>query len=173
MKMKRRARFATTSQMIVLVDRTKGIEDQLWYSEDDVHRFKLHAALHCEALRGTIFRGTFSGKLDDIVGLERLIYDQIYLPRRAALKASVLEEQAWQRLSKEMRRMKGLPDESSVGNPQIGVTRLADVSKRNSRWAKDRARVTALALEMSCKGSLSSRQASDIDNEAPTDQGTT
>ena len=140
--------------MIVLVDRTKGIEGQLWYSEEDVYRFKLHAALYSEALRDTICRGTFSGKLDDIVGLERLIYDKVYLPRRAALKAAVLEEQAWQRLSKEMPMMKGLPDES-VGNPEIGVIRLADVAKRNSSWAKDRACAAALALEISCKGSIS------------------
>jgi len=136
-------RFAKTCKVTVLVDRTKGIEHKLWYSSDDVDDFKLYSSLYARLVREQIGEGSFDGKISNIIGLERLICKQNYSVRRAALKAAVFEEQAFQRLSREMRLRRGLGDVDSYGNS----ARLASVAEENSRWARECAHVAGLALE--------------------------
>ncbi len=140
---KQQVRFAPTCKVTVLVDRTKGIEHKLWYSSDDVDDFKLYSTLYARLVREKIGKGSFDGKISNIIGLERLICKQNYSVRRAALKAVVFEEQAFQRLSREMRLRRGLGDVDSPGTN----TRLASVAEENSRWARECAHVAGLALQ--------------------------
>ena len=94
MKSSNRVRFAPNCQVIVVLDRTKGIEDQLWYSGDDVDHFKLYSTLYAEEVKKSISDGTFCGDLDDILGLEKCLFKKSYYGRRRLLMSAVLEEQA-------------------------------------------------------------------------------
>ena len=149
-KSKQQVRFAPTCEVIIVVDRTKGIEHKLWYSSDDFDEFKLYSALHARSVRDKICEGSFDGEISNILGLERLICKQNYSVRRAALKAAVLEEQAFQRLPGQMRLRRGLVDVDSRGrgtNTGPASLSLASVAETNSRWARDCAQVAGLALQ--------------------------
>src|SRR6056300_632076 len=140
-----RVRFAPNCQVIVVVDRTKGIEDTLWYSGDDVDHFKLYSTLYAEEVKkSSLCNSKFCGAIDDILGLEKLIFKKSYYGRRRLLMSAVLEEQAWQKLCKEMRRRRGLSGDVDGHN---SIIRLANIAEEYSRWAKERASVAALALE--------------------------
>ena len=145
MSQQKKARFAPTCKVIVLVDRTKGIEDELWYSSDDVFNFKLISALSAKVIRDRIHDGTFDGEIGDILGLEKQLCGKSYTARRAVLKAAVLEEQAWQRLSSEMRLRRGLDSVDQEG-ANVRLIRLAKVSEENSCWAREHASMSGLAL---------------------------
>ena len=147
MKSSNRVRFAPNCQVIVVVDRTKGIEDQLWYSGDDVDHFKLYSTLYAEEVKRSISDGTFCGDLDDILGLEKCLFKKSYYGRRRLLMSAVLEEQAWQRLSREMRRRRGLISDADGHIAHDNIIRLATIAEKYSRWAKERASVAALVLE--------------------------
>ena len=127
-------RFAPTCKVIVLDDLTKGIEDKLWYSSDDVEQFQLHSTLYARKARDKIGEGSFDGNLDNILGLEKLICRQNYSARRAVLKAAVFEEQAFQRLSRELRLRRGLGDVDSH-ETNAALLSLASVAEKNSQWA--------------------------------------
>jgi hypothetical protein len=145
---KQRVRFAPTCQVIVVVDKTKGIEDnKLWYSSEDVDQFKLYWTFYCDAIRESIRQGTFDGELDDILGLERPLFDKIYLARRAAFKGAVLEEQTWQILSREMRRRRGLTCEVNGHTADMDILTLANAAAMSSSWAKERAYIAGLTLQ--------------------------
>ena len=144
MKSNRRVRFSPTCQVVVVLDRTKGIENTLWYSSDDVDHFKLYSKLYADEVKKNLSDGSFCGDLGDILGLEKFLFGKSYYGRRRLLMSSVLEEQAWQRLSKAMRRRRGLSGDVDKHNSLI---RLASIAEKNSRWAKERASVAALALE--------------------------
>ncbi len=145
-----RVRFAPSCQVVVVVDKTKGIEDKLWYSCEDVENFKLYSTFCAEEVKRSLSDGTFSGDLEDILGLDKLLFKESYYRQRAILKRAVLEEQAWQRLSKDMRRRRGLGDVD--GHIAYGgIMRLADIAEKHSRWAKERASVAALFLESSLR----------------------
>ena len=131
MKSSNRVRFAPNCQVIVVLDRTKGIEDQLWYSGDDVDHFKLYSTLYAEEVKKSISGGTFCGDLDDILGLEKFLFKRSYYGRRRLLKRAVLEEQAWQRLSKEMRRIRGLTSDADGHIPDnSSMVRLANIAEK-------------------------------------------
>ena len=151
MKMKssnhHRVRFAPNCQVIVVLDRTKGIEDQLWYSGDEVDHFKLYSTLYADEVKKSLSDGTFCGDLDDILGLEKCLFKKSYYGRRRLFMSAVLEEQAWQRLSKEMRRRRGLTSNAGSQIADNSMVRLADIAEKYSRWATERASVSALALE--------------------------
>ena len=141
-----RVHFAPSCQVLVVLDKTKGIEDRLWYSGEDVENFKLHSTLHAEEVKRSISDGTFRGDLEDILGLEKHLFKESYHRQRAILKRAVFEEQAWQRLSKELRRRRGLGDvDGHIAHDNI--IRLATIAEKYSRWAKERASVAALVLE--------------------------
>ena len=139
-----RVRFAPNCQVIVVVDRTKGIKDRLWYSGDDVDHFKLYSKIYANELKKSLTDGSFCGDHSDVLGLEKILFGKSYHGRRRLLMSAVLEEQAWQRLSKEMRRRRGLGNDVDGHN---SIIRLAIIAEKNSRWAKERASIAALALE--------------------------
>ncbi len=148
----KQVRFAPTCEVIIVVDHTKGIEHKLWYSSDDFDEFKLYSTLYAKSARDKICEGSFDGEISNILGLERLICKQSYSVRRAALKAAVLEEQAFQRLPGQMRLRlrRGLGDVDSRGrgtNTGLASLSLASVAEMNSRWARDCAQVAGLALQ--------------------------
>ena len=138
MNNKQQVRFARTYNVAVYVDRTKGIEDKLWYSSNDIDHFKLHSTLYARLARDKIGQGSFDGNLDNVLGLEKLICRQKYSFRRAAFKAAVFEEQ-------EMRLRKGLSDVDS--DRTNAKAKLASVAEENSRWARECAHVAGLALQ--------------------------
>ena len=146
-KSNNRVRFAPNCQVIVLVDRTKGIEDQLWYSSDDVDHFKLYSTLYAGEVKRSLSDGTFCGDLDDILGLEKCLFRKSYYDRRRLFMSAVLEEQAWQRLSRETRRRRGLLSDADGHIAHNNIIRLATIAEKYSRWAKERASVAALVLE--------------------------
>eukprot|EP00984_Skeletonema_dohrnii_P009025 scaffold3383_cov129-Skeletonema_dohrnii-CCMP3373.AAC.5 len=146
---KQHIRFAPTCTVVVVDDRTKGIiKDKLWYSSDDVDQFKLYSSLYAEAIKEKIYQGSFDGEIGDILGLEKLLCGKSYFARRAILKAAVLEEQAFQRLVREMRLRRGLGDVDSHGeNANASIATLANVAEENSRWARECASAIGLALQ--------------------------
>ncbi len=147
---RRRVRFAPTSQVVFPADLTKGIEDKLWYSEDDIIHFKLFSTIYGELVRERFSDGSFRGDFGDLLGLEKYIFSHIYHDRRASLRSAVLEGQKSQRrLSQEIMQKRGpLTDDDVDGQiANIGITRLANIAEKNSRWAKERAAVAALVLE--------------------------
>ena len=109
--------------------------------------FKLYSTLYAEEVKKSISDGTFCGDLDDILGLEKFLFRKSYYGRRTSLRRAVLEEQAWQRLSKEMRRRSGLTSDAGSHIADNSMVRLANIAEKYSRWAKERASVSALALE--------------------------
>ena len=144
-----RVRFAPTCQVVIVVDKAKGIEDKLWYSSEDFDRFKLESTLYSEAIRVSFLQGSFDGEVGDVLGLERLLFSDIYSARRAAFKWAVLEEQNWQTLSREVRRRRGLPSEVDSRD----ITKLANVAANSSSWAKERAYIAGLTLQSNlCTG---------------------
>ena len=150
-------RFAPTCQVVIVVDKTKGIEDKLWYSSEDIDQFKLYSALHSEAIRNSVCDSSFDGEFADILGLERFLFGNIYLANRQTLKWAVLEEQNWQKLTREMRRRRGLPSEVD-GRDNLT---LADVAAKSSSWAKERAYIAGLTLQSNlCTGNISGTKAS-------------
>ncbi len=147
MNNKQQVRFAPTCNVVVFVDRTKGIEDKLWYSRVDVDHFKLYSTLYARMIRDKIGQGSFDGNLDNILGLEKLICRQNYSVRHKVFKAAVFEEQAFQRLSREMRLRRGLSDDVDSHGINTALASLASVAKENSRWARECAHVAGLALQ--------------------------
>jgi hypothetical protein len=148
---KQHVSFALTSEVTVFVNRTKGIEDELWYSSDDVDQFKHYSNLYADVFREKINQGSFEGELGDILGLEKLLYGEVFIARRAAVKAAVFEEQAWQRLSREMmlRRGRRLGDVAGQARcaANISLMRLANIAEENSCWARECASMAGLALQ--------------------------
>ena len=151
---RRRVRFAPTSQVVFPLKRIKGIEDKLWYSEDDIIHFKLFSTIYGELVRERLSDRSFRGDFGDLLGLEKYIFSHIYHDRRASLRSAVLEGQKSQRrLSQEIMQKRGpLTDDDVDGQiANIGITRLANIAEKNSRWAKERAAVAALVLESDLK----------------------
>ena len=155
---KRRVRFAPTSKVAVFVHRTKGIEDKLWYSSDDVDQFKLKSTLYAGWVRDKISQGSFDSDIGNIIGLEKLICYDEYTLRKELLKAVVFEEQAFQRLSSSSPELKD--------RVAIYITEpLAKVAEENSRWARECAHVAGLALQrdlFAYKSSAEQRQRDEI-----------
>ncbi len=139
---KQQVRFAPTCEVIALVTLTEGIEDKLWYSNHDVDQFQIYSTLYARMIRDEIGQGSFDGNLDNIIGLEKLICRHTYTVRRAAFKAAVFEEQAFQRLSREMRLRRGVGD---VDNHEFSAS-LASVAEKNSQWARECASIAGVAL---------------------------
>jgi hypothetical protein len=70
------------------------------------------------------------------------------------MQVAVLEEQTWQRLSKELRRRRGLTAEVDGHQADINFMSLANVAEKNSSWAKGRAYIAGLTLQSNlCTGS--------------------
>lgn len=61
--------------------------------------------------------------------------------------STTMEEQTWQRLTKEMLTRRGLTRNAGRHISDNSMVRLATIAEKYSRWARERASVYALALE--------------------------
>jgi len=112
----------------------------LWYTKEETDLFKARLSPQVHNVRSYLEEN--SALLDEelitvdaaaILGLEKYLSCELtveYKNRRLLLKRAVLEEDRWQR---------------SVQIPHL--ERLAFISAKNSRWARERARAAALFLE--------------------------
>ncbi len=137
---KRNVCFSSESCEVILIDhQTEGLEQELWYSPSDFVFFEDQAWLCSRTIQDTV---ADQGSFDDmglILGLEKLLLCESYLDRRDALRDAVLDEHAVQSLAKEI-RLRAITEE-------VGIAQLAATSERYSYWARDRAFMSALALE--------------------------
>jgi len=131
---KRTVSFAPDYQVIQLDDdQTEDIKSQLWYSRYDYMVFENEACLCSEVVRASASQGSFDNELDDILGLEKIIFYDSFYEYRYALRAAVMEEQALQLANeKAQRKVEDL---------------LADTSERYSLWAREQASLYAFTLE--------------------------
>ena len=133
--------FAPDYQVIQLDDdQTEDIKSQLWYSRYDYMVFENEACLCSEAVRESASQGSFDNELDDILGLEKIIFYDSFYEYRYALRTAVMEEQALQQMTKEIMMQLGCyePD---------GLMQLANTSERYSLWAREQASLYAFTLE--------------------------
>jgi hypothetical protein len=138
---KRTVSFAPDYQVIQLDDdQTEDIKSQLWYSRYDYMVFENEACLCSEAVRESASQGSFDNELDDILGLEKIIFYDSFYEYRYALRMAVLEEQAVQQLTKEIRTQLGC-----YGSDDL--MQLANTSERYSLWAREQASLYAFSLE--------------------------
>ena len=133
-KKQRTVSFAPDYQVIQLDDdQTEDIKRQLWYSRYDFMVFENEACLCSEAVRESASQGSFDNELDDILGLEKIIFCDSFSEYRYALRTAVMEEQALQLANeKAQRKVEDL---------------LADTSERYSFWAREQASLYAFTLE--------------------------
>jgi hypothetical protein len=95
--------------------------------------FENEACLSSEAVRESASQGSFDNELDDILGLEKIIFCDSFYEYRYALRTAVMEEQALQLANEEaQRKVEEL---------------LADTSERYSLWAREQASLYAFTLE--------------------------
>ena len=113
----------------------------LWYTKEETDLFKAWLSPQVHNVRSYLEEKN-SALLDEelitvdaaaILGLEKYLSTELtveYKNRRLLLKRAVLEEDRWQR-------------SVQIPHPE----RLAFISAKNSRWARERARAAALFLE--------------------------
>ena len=116
------------------------VAPNLWYSEEETDLFKTWLSHQVQKVRSHL--GEISALLDEelitvdaatILGLEKYLSSELtveYKERRLLQQQAVLQEHRWQRAVK-------IPHSK----------RLAKISASHSRWARERARASALFLE--------------------------
>jgi hypothetical protein len=140
-KKQRTVSFAPDYQVIQLDDdQTEDIKSLLWYSRYDFMVFENEACLCSEAVRESASQGSFDNELDNILGLEKIIFCDSFYEYRYALRTAVMEEQAVQQLTKEIRTQLGC-----YGSDDL--MQLANTSERYSLWAREQASLYAFTLE--------------------------
>ena len=140
-------RFAPSCLTVHLIDnQTEGIEDELWYSQNDFLDFEDEACRHSQMIRDSESHGTFDVELEHILGLEKIILFETYFDRRDALRQTVLNEQAVQQLVKDL-RSRSYRDDSNSNAEDVSLVHLAKTSERLSLWARERASMAAFTLE--------------------------
>jgi len=145
---KRVVSFAPSCPTIHLVDNQNECnEDELWYSQHDLMHFEDEACLCSQMIRDSESQGTFDGELSHILGLEKIILCDSYFDRRDALRQTVLNEQAVQKLVKDLRLRQGYESDDDNQAEDISLVHLAKTSERLSLWARERASMAAFTLE--------------------------
>eukprot|EP00984_Skeletonema_dohrnii_P003461 scaffold1170_cov139-Skeletonema_dohrnii-CCMP3373.AAC.3 len=145
---KRVVSFAPSCPTIHLVDNQNECnEDELWYSQHDLMHFEDEACLCSQMIRDSESQGTFDGELGHILGLEKIILCDSYFDRRDALRQTVLNEQAVQKLVKDLRLRQGYESDDDNQAEDISLVHLAKTSERLSLWARERASMAAFTLE--------------------------
>ncbi len=145
--------FAPSCPTIHLIDdQTQGIEDELWYSQDDFMDFEDEAFLCSQMIRDGESQGIFEVELGHILGLEKFILCDKYFDQRDTLIQTVLNEQAVQQLVKDLgvvdyHFLQGKALDKDSNAEDLSLVRLAKTSDRLSRWARERASMTAFTLE--------------------------
>ena len=133
-KKQRTVSFAPDYQVIQLDDdQTQDLKSLLWYSRYDYMVFENEACLYSEAVRESASQGSFDNELDDILGLEKIIFYDSFYEYRYALRTAVMEEQALQLANEKAQRK--------------AEELLADTSERYSLWAREQASLYAFTLE--------------------------
>jgi hypothetical protein len=141
-KSQKQVRFSNRSLMSVVdnLSLNKELASKLWYSQEETDLFKAWLSHQVREVRTQL--GDHSALIDEdavtinaaaILGLEKYLSPELtveYKDRRLALQRAVLAEHRWHRALQ-------IPHSS----------RLAMISSRNSRWARERARAAALFLE--------------------------
>ena len=137
----KKVRFSNRSVMS-LVENLSLRDDasNLWYTQEETDLFKAWLSHQVHNVRSHLEEN--SALLDEelitvdaaaILGLEKYLSCELtaeYKNRRLLLKRAVLEEHRWQR-------------SVQIPHPE----RLAFISAKNSRWARERARAAALFLD--------------------------
>ena len=142
--------FAPSCPTIHLIDnQTEGIEDELWYSQNDFMYFEDEACLCSQMIRDSESQGIiFDVELEHILGLEKIILSDTYFDRRDALRQTILNEQAVQQLVKDLRSRQGCGSDGDVSHAEdASLVHLANTSERLSLWARERASMAAFTLE--------------------------
>ena len=137
----KKVRFSNKSIVILIEDLSlRDDASNLWYTKKETDLFKAWLEHQVHNIRSYLEEN--SALLDEelitvnaaaILGLEKYLSSELtieYKNRRLLLQRAVLEEYRWQR---------------SVQIPR--PARLALISAKNSRWARERARAAALFLE--------------------------
>lgn len=126
----KRVRFSDKSTLII-VSSIGHEASNLWYSPEDIDLFKEYLSYSVDIVHSCMKEQSIAHL--DMLGLEKYLSPELtdeFMNRRNALKQSVLEEHRWQRAI-------------NISH----ITRLANLSARNSRWAREKARAAALFLE--------------------------
>ena len=128
-------RFSETSQMVLVANQTEGIESNLWYSRNDIGRFKFVRAYSTVNLNLTkqISNHAISLLDGEMLGMEKYLSKELtyeYRHRRKNRMKAVLKEQRLQRLNRV----------SSSG-------RISKIARNYSKWAGQHALAAALLLE--------------------------
>ena len=136
-----RVRFSNRSTMCVfdVPSLTKEQESNLWYSTEETDRLKARNShrvqdVRVEAHSALLNEEGITISAAAILGLEKYLTPELtaeYKERRFALKRAVLAEHRRHRVMRV---------------PQ-STARLAMISAKHSRWARERARAAALFLE--------------------------
>ena len=138
---KRAVSFAPDYQVIQLDDdQTEDIKSLLWYSRYDYMVFENEACLSSEVVRASASQGSFDNEVDDILGLEKIIFCDSFYEYRYALRMAVMEEQAVQQYTKEIGMQLGCYESDAI-------MQLANTSERYSLWAREQASLYAFTLE--------------------------
>lgn len=157
MTKKRTVSFVPSCPTIHLIDdQTQGIEDELWYSQDDFMRFEDEAFLCSQMIQESESQGSFAVELGHVLGLEKIILCDSYIYRRDTLIQTILNEQAVQQLVKDLRVvdyyfLQGNGSDKDGNTEDLSLVRLAKTSDRLSRWARERASMAAFTLEHDLK----------------------
>ncbi len=147
----KQVRFALSCSLILVRDRTFGIEDKFWYSSEDIDCFKAETDFIVREVRRKLsLIDSLEGYscCDELYGLMNRISCECQV-RRELLISRVLEEQMWQRIQSRVGASSS--SSSSYANhycdAEIERQRLASISEEHSRWARQRARDVALLLQ--------------------------
>jgi len=127
----KRVHFSDKSTLIIVSSIGHEAASNLWYSPEDIDLFKEYLSYSVDIVHSCMKEQSIAHL--DILGLEKYLSPELtdeFMNRRNALKQSVLEEHRWQRAT-------NIPH----------ITRLANLSARKSRWAREKARAAALFLE--------------------------
>mmetsp|Transcript_23463 Transcript_23463/g.35683 ORF Transcript_23463/g.35683 Transcript_23463/m.35683 type:complete len:190 (+) Transcript_23463:87-656(+) len=135
--------FSETSEMVLINDLSRGPDKHnIWFTPDELDSFQDSSSRHAKILRRQISkrRKDEQPSASDILGLEKYLTIQLtreYLHRRNNLAKQVVGEARRQRQQQQ----------TSPHDEDDDVDRLARISARNSKWARQRARAAALFLE--------------------------
>ena len=145
----RRVRFSELSSMFLiqrLSDCYPTAKSDLWFSPDEVDQFKANLPCHIRLVRYHVAK-EYELSASDILGLEKFLTLRLteeYKSRRSELSNEVLKECRGQQ---QQRRRSSVSSGTAATSQDDAVKILARVSARNSQWARERARASALFLE--------------------------
>lgn len=144
----RRVRFSELSSMFFiqrLSDCYPTAKSELWFSPDEVDQFKANLPCHIRLVRYHVAK-EYELSASDILGLEKFLTLRLteeYKIRRSEVTNEVLKECRRQRRRSSM----SSSGTSATTSQDDAVKIVARVSARNSQWARERARASALFLE--------------------------